>query len=224
VRRHGAASGELQPELPFEAGPRITVEDSAPSVQIIPPAPSPANPSLRKRRIERMEIPISRQEAAPAQSDLGLRLGAESISPVADLSTRGRAAAIDVGLLLFSYGGMLALFGALGGRLGLNRLDAVVTLATLALFYAQYFALFTIFGGATPGMMFRGLRVVSFDGSTPTSRQMVARSFGYIVSAGTCFLGFLWALWDEDRLCWQDRVSQTYLTRNETDAKVLPPA
>jgi hypothetical protein len=25
-------------------------------------------------------------------------------------------------------------------------------------------------------------------------------------------LGFLWALWDEDHLCWQDRISRTYLT------------
>jgi uncharacterized RDD family membrane protein YckC len=84
--------------------------------------------------------------------------------------------------------------------------------ATFALFYAQYFALFTVFGGSTPGMMLRGLRVVSFDGGIPTSRQMVWRSFGYLISAGMCFLGFVWALWDEDQLCWQDRISQTYLT------------
>jgi uncharacterized RDD family membrane protein YckC len=107
---------------------------------------------------------------------------------------------------------MLALFTTLGGRLGFNRLDAMVTGATLGLFYAQYFALFTIFGGSTPGMMLRGIRVVSYDGSVPTSRQMAWRSFGYLISAATCFLGFLWALWDEDHLCWQDRISQTYLT------------
>jgi uncharacterized RDD family membrane protein YckC len=118
---------------------------------------------------------------------------------------------LDAGLLLFSYGGMLALFWALGGRIGFNKLDAVVTAATLALFYAQYFALFTVFGGCTPGMMLCRLRVLSFDGRMPTPRQMVWRSFGYLLSAGTCFLGFLWALWDEDHLCWQDRISGTYL-------------
>jgi hypothetical protein len=26
-------------------------------------------------------------------------------------------------------------------------------------------------------------------------------------------LGFLWSLWDEDHLTWQDRISQTYLTQ-----------
>jgi uncharacterized RDD family membrane protein YckC len=107
---------------------------------------------------------------------------------------------------------MLALFWALGGHIGFNKLDGVVTAITFMLFYAQYFALFTLFGGSTPGMMLSRIRVVSFDGNVPTSRQMVWRSFGYLVSAGTCFLGFLWALWDEDRLCWQDRISDTYPT------------
>ncbi len=76
-------------------------------------------------------------------------------------------------------------------------------------------------------MMLRGLRVVSFDGGIPTSRQMAWRSFGYLISAGTCFLGFVWALWDEDHLCWQDRISQTYLTaelkrRHLTEAQHQP--
>jgi len=38
------------------------------------------------------------------------------------------------------------------------------------------------------------------------------RAAGYLLSAGTLFLGFLWALWDEDGLTWHDRLSRTYLT------------
>ncbi len=144
--------------------------------------------------------------------------------PVASLPERRRAALLDAALLLFSFGGMLALFTALGGRIGFNKVDEVVTGAALALFYAQYFALFTVFGGSTPGMMIRGLCVISFDGSVPTSRQMAWRSFGYLVSAVACKLGFVWALWDEDHLCWQDRISQTYLTPAEGFAVPEPPA
>jgi uncharacterized RDD family membrane protein YckC len=196
----------------------------------------PARPAARNQRSERFEIAIPKQQPAtrragmdrPAASQLNFALNARSTTglnaapkagespdtlfPVASLTDRRRAALLDVALLLFSYGGMLALFAALGGRIGFNKLDAVVTTATLALFYAQYFALFTIFGGSTPGMMVRGLRAVSFDGSIPTSRQMAWRSLGYLISAGTCFLGFVWALWDEDHLCWHDRISLTYLT------------
>jgi uncharacterized RDD family membrane protein YckC len=130
---------------------------------------------------------------------------------------------LDIAFLLFSFGGMLALFSTLGGHLGFNKVDALVTGATLALFYAQYYALFTIFGGSTPGMMLRGIRVVNFDGSIPTSRQMAWRSFGYLISAGTFFLGFLWALWDEDHLCWHDRISHTYLTPIEGFAMPQAP-
>jgi len=82
--------------------------------------------------------------------------------------------------------------------------------------YLQYVALFTIFGGTTTGMMMRGLQVVSFSGDTPTAKQMLLRSAGYMLSAGTFFLGFLWALWDEDELTWHDRLSHTYLSAEQT--------
>jgi uncharacterized RDD family membrane protein YckC len=82
--------------------------------------------------------------------------------------------------------------------------------------YLQYFALFTVFGGTTPGMMFRGLQVFSFTGDPPTPRQMLLRSAGYILSAGTLLLGFFWAWWDEDALTWHDRLSKTYLSAQPT--------
>ena len=53
---------------------------------------------------------------------------------------------------------------------------------------------------------------------------MAWRSFGYLISAGTCFLGFFWALWDEEHLTWQDRISQTYLTPAEGFADTAAPS
>jgi uncharacterized RDD family membrane protein YckC len=67
-------------------------------------------------------------------------------------------------------------------------------------------------------MMFRGLQVTSFTGDPPTARQMLLRSAGYILSAGTFFLGFFWAWWDEDALTWHDRLSRTYLSVQSTHA------
>jgi len=133
--------------------------------------------------------------------------------PIADIQERGRAGLLDALFLLASYIGFLVLFGSLGGQLTLGKLDAAVYGVTFFLFYAQYFALFTFFNGSTPGMHLRGLRVVSFDGCEPGAGQLLWRSFGYLISAGTLFLGFLWSLWDEDRLTWQDRISQTYITQ-----------
>ncbi|HET6144159.1 MAG TPA: RDD family protein [Candidatus Acidoferrales bacterium] len=191
------------------------------------PLDRPAKKDRGPRKIlsERFELELPRLDLSPANETVSSVAPSASVNglahtdlyPVASLPERRLAALVDLGLLLFTYGGMLALFTVLGGRVGLNKLDVTVTLATLALFYAQYFALFTVFGGSTPGMMVQGLRVIGFNGETPTSRQMAMRSLGYLISAGGCLLGFIWALWDDDHLCWQDRISHTYLTPNDGD-------
>jgi uncharacterized RDD family membrane protein YckC len=220
ARRHGGEAADLQAALPFESDSQRFGVTSTAKAEAATPAPAKKASSTRSLRPERFEIAIPKMEAGPVAGDAlwpGSSPPAGGIEqaplyPVASLSVRRKAAFVDAGLLIFSYGGMLALFTVLGGHIGFNKLDLAVAGATFALFYAQYFALFSVFGGSTPGMMLRGLRVVSFDGGIPTSRQMGWRSFGYLISAGTCFLGFIWALWDDDQLCWQDRISQTYLT------------
>src|SRR3989441_9599156 len=49
----------------------------------------------------------------------------------------------------------------LGGHFGFRKVDAAVCVAMLVLFHAQYFALFTLCGGSTPGMRICGLRLRS---------------------------------------------------------------
>ncbi len=149
-----------------------------------------------------------------------------SLYPVASLLERRRAAFIDAACLAFAYGGFLALFGSLGGQFTLSKLSAAVCFSTFTFVYVQYFGLFTIFGGTTPGMMVRGLHVASFSGETPSARQLFWRATGYLISAGTFFLGFFWALWDEDGMTWHDRLSRTYLARPETfsETEISHPA
>jgi uncharacterized RDD family membrane protein YckC len=131
--------------------------------------------------------------------------------PAASIEERRTAALIDIGCLAFAYGAFLMLFGSLGGHFTLSKLSATVYFFTFAFVYVQYFGLFTVFGGTTPGMMIRGLQVASFSADTPAPRQYLLRAAGYMLSAGTLFLGFFWALWDEDGLTWHDRISNTYL-------------
>jgi uncharacterized RDD family membrane protein YckC len=222
ARRCGASAG-LQTVLPFEPDSPEELDPQEESPEIFPSAQERNIRAPRNPRFEKLEFATPELDLAP---NLG---GVSTVEPVpfvesltntelyppASLPERRLAALVDVGLLFFTYGGMLALFTVLGGRVGLNKLDLTVAVATLGLFYAQYFALFTMFGGSTPGMMVQGLRVVSFRGETPTSRQLAKRSLGYLISAGSCFLGFIWAIWDDEHLCWQDRISHTYLTSNQ---------
>lgn len=171
-----------------------------------------------------MEIDVSLQpdaegqvQARPVQAETKSQFG---LYPIASIDDRRLAAIIDLFCLLFAYGGFLGLFGSLGGHFTLSKLSVAVCATTFAIVYLQYFALFTIFGGTTPGMMMRGLQVVSFSGEPPTPKQMLLRSVGYLLSAGTIFLGFLWAMWDEDELTWHDRLSRTYLSAEQTLADI----
>lgn len=156
------------------------------------------------------------QEADPEGASLARHAsGHHGLLPAATIEERRIAAVIDGACLLFAFGAFLALFGAVGGVFTVSKLSGAVCLATFAIVYLQYFAIFTIFGGTTPGMMLRGLEVVSFTGEPPSPRQMLLRSAGYVLSAGTMFLGFLWSMWDEDTLTWHDRISRTYLHAGE---------
>ncbi len=159
-----------------------------------------------------MEITVHQPELDFAGAEVHRHRPLSTLYPVAELRERQRAGLLDATFLLVAYAGVLGLFRSLGGHFSFGKFDLSVYAVTTVLFYAQYFALFTTLGGSTPGMMLRRLRVVSFDGNAPTPRQLLWRSFGYLISVGTVLLGFLWALWDEDRLTWQDRISQTYIT------------
>ena len=221
--RRSGVSAERQTVLPFEPDPPQQVEPREEPPEIFVPAREKNVRESRKPRSERFEFAMPDLDLAPSLENVSIAepvpfvegLTNTNLYPAASLPERRTAALVDVCLLFFTYGGMLALFTVLGGRVGLNKLDLTVAVATLGLFYAQYFALFTMFGGSTPGMMLQGLRVVSFSGETPTSRQLAWRSFGYLISAGSCFLGFIWAIWDDEHLSWQDRISHTYLTSNQ---------
>jgi len=170
------------------------------------------------RMVIDVSLPPDSETGAQRQVAEEERKSMPGLLPVASIDDRRLAALIDFCCLLFAYGGFLMLFGSLGGQFTLSKLDAAVYATTFAIVYLQYFALFTIFGGTTPGMIMRGLQVVSFSGEPPTPRQMFLRGAGYMLSAGTFFLGFLWAMWDEDELTWHDRLSRTHLSAAQTFA------
>jgi len=213
-----------EPPQPAPASPAIAVEQRLPpesedfsfTIAIGRPA--------KKRVLEesRMVIDVSlgpETEPGAAAQQLSVEKNVLSeLHPVAPIEERRLAGPIDFCCLLFAYGGFLALFGSLGGQFTLSKLSAAVSVTTFAIVYLQFFFLFTVFGGTTPGMMIRGLQVLSLGGEPPTPKQMLLRSAGYVLSAATFFLGFLWSMWDEDELTWHDRLSNTYLSKTETFA------
>jgi uncharacterized RDD family membrane protein YckC len=233
TRRRKRSANDDQSQFSFDGSPQkratrasVAIEEtSAPVEEDFSFTIAIGRPSKQQANEKSpMEIDVSLQPETESPSQ-GQPVVEETQSqpglyPVASIDDRRIAAAIDLFCLLFAYGGFLGLFGSLGGHFTLTKLSVAVCASTFAIVYLQYFALFTIFGGTTPGMMMRGLQVVSFSGDTPTPRQMLLRTAGYMISAGTFFLGFLWAMWDEDELTWHDRLSRTYLSAAQTLADI----
>ncbi|HUO34629.1 MAG TPA: RDD family protein [Candidatus Acidoferrum sp.] len=214
-RRGHLIEDDSQSGLPF-AEERV-LEDDLDRLPSPTPAEAPRTAgrvSARARQTERLDICVQPElDFSTAASNRARPQTA--LVPVASLAERRSAAVLDAVFLTLTYAGFVGLFRSLGGQLMFQKIDAAVCLSTLFLFYCLYFSLFTTFAGATPGMMLRGLTIVRLDGSLPDTRQLLWRSFGYMLSSATLFLGFLWALWDEDRFTWQDRISQTYVTSTE---------
>jgi uncharacterized RDD family membrane protein YckC len=216
--RHGRPrEDDSQSGLPFREGRRSAHarEAAEPTIEYAaeeaPRERKRARPAARQRPTERVEICVQPElDFADGPGDRARPQTA--LVPVASCAERGWAGAVDAFFLGLTLAGFLGLFRSLGGQIVVDKADAVVYLIVGYLFYALYFSLFTTLAGATPGMQLRGLTIVRLDGSLPDTRQLLWRSFGYVLSGATLMLGFAWALWDEDHFTWQDRISQTYVT------------
>ena len=78
--------------------------------------------------------------------------------------------------------------------------------------WAAYQYLFVVFCGTTLGLQAAHLRISRFDGSPVNRRSRRLRVFCSFLSALSLGMGYAWQFLDEDRLCWHERVTRTYLS------------
>ncbi len=78
----------------------------------------------------------------------------------------------------------------------------------LALFYLSYYLGLWLAAGQTPGKRIMGLRIVRTDGERLRVGNALRRLVGYWLSS-FLFLGFLWALVDQRRQGWHDKLAGT---------------
>jgi len=89
-------------------------------------------------------------------------------------------------------------------------LHVVYQLILLLVAYV-FFVGFWTSKGRTLGMQSWGLQLETADGSVPGTGAATVRFFVAWLSLAAFGLGFLWQLWDPDRLTWHDRLSNTRL-------------
>jgi uncharacterized RDD family membrane protein YckC len=179
-----------------------------------------AEPVQQTPRI--LDVPEELELAAATLVDIGLAplhdpaaeadaLRLELPLPVASTGRRASAGLID--MLIVLGGG--ALFTGLLARWGvefpLSELAIAIGVVILIVFWISYEYLFLVYSGDTPGMQVMDL------GLTPLGDQRISRSsrkwraLGMMLSYFPLGLGVAWAFFDEDGLCWHDRISHTYL-------------
>ena len=143
------------------------------------------------------------EESTPRKLEVPLR--------VAPTSLRFTAGLMD---LLMSVLGT-AIFGMIALWMGVNFSFSKPLLAagaTIPLFFwALYHYLFLVYAGVTPGMAMARIRVCGFEeGSVPRSLRRW-RALLMVLSAVSLGFGYLWVLFDEDSLCWHDKITRSYL-------------
>ncbi len=177
-------------------------------------APRRKRPQRRAEKTELIEISLN-QGMLPFEQGAGAAPPADE--PVqkgllaAPLPSRIRAGAIDS---IFVFGCFLIFLlivffvpeFALITRSSLLGMGSVLLLILLS-----YVGLFTALGGRTLGMDHQHLEVVNFHGTPITPKDAGLRVFGCLVSLGCFGLGFLWAVFDPERLTWHDKISKTLI-------------
>jgi uncharacterized RDD family membrane protein YckC len=184
----------------FEVDPgSISVEPEAPAP--LPAASAWSTPEWSHLELEEQLLPDDEpQQAVP-------------VLEMASFSRRLLAVVVDGALITGAFLGaaMAALtFMAQLPPQKIQELGALVGLVLIALVYQM---VFSTFADATPGMKYARVSLCTFNNQSPTRAQVLGRLGALLLSVLAMGLGLAWAIFDENHLCWHDRLSQTYLRK-----------
>lgn len=231
------------PRISLDLAPPEPAHAPARSYAAAAPAPRPANlepkiiefPKPTPPPLPILDVPfvelaepvvegpriLDAPEALPQVAPLGgitLEPPAETASvlelplQVASVGSRLTAAVLDGIFVLLAA----ALFAWIAFKIttGMSaRTLAEVTLGVAAVLWAVYHYVLITYSGSTPGMEMAQIRLSCFDGGSPAKSRRRGRTLAMMLSAISFCLGYLWCLFDEDTLCWHDRITRTYAIR-----------
>lgn len=135
----------------------------------------------------------------------------EIIPRPAALSQRLVSGLIDCGLVVIATGACAFTFLELAEETPHSRMALLCALAAGTIFWLLFEYIFLVYRRATPGMRVAQLELCTFAGGPTSVFNRQCRAWASALSAFSLGLGYAWALVDEDRLGWHDRISQTYV-------------
>jgi uncharacterized RDD family membrane protein YckC len=187
----------------FEVDPSsVTIGPTASTVETAAPAPSWSGPEWSNIELEMRSEDVEEYRGNPPSTPFRIEL--------APLELRLMAATIDFAL---TVGLVCAGAAGIAGHMTHSpavkaaEISAFVVVILIGLLYQAFFLMTTM---CTPGMMYAGISLCTFDDENPTRTQLRARLGALLISLFPMGLGFAWAIFDEDHLSWHDRISRTY--------------
>jgi uncharacterized RDD family membrane protein YckC len=200
------------------AGPKPKVEANwrrvspSPDSPKLPPLAKPSGALGAPKPAVRSEARNGEPRGAAAVHQRGSEVVAAA--PIAPLAIRAVAGVLDFAVIVVAVGVFLAVFYLMGG-VALTDLEGLRSISVAFLAIVCFYWIFYVgYLGGTSGMNWLGLRVVNFDGESPSSAQRRTRALGTILSTLSLGLGFAWSIADEEKLTWHDRMSKTFVTRD----------
>jgi uncharacterized RDD family membrane protein YckC len=187
----------------FEVDPSsISIEPVASIAQEIAPAPSWSGPEWTSLDLE-MERRAIEDDGEPPSIASRIHL--------APLELRMMASLIDIALIVgLVCAGAAGIAGHLVHSPSVRsaELGSLAALVVIGLLYHAFFLIVTL---STPGMMYAGIGLCTFENEHPTREQLRGRLAALLISLLPVGLGMAWVIFDEDHLSWHDRISRTYL-------------
>jgi uncharacterized RDD family membrane protein YckC len=129
---------------------------------------------------------------------------------VAPMQDRLLAAIVDATLVLCALGLFAAVFVACTAHPPSGKPALIAAAVVLVGFIALYQWLFFSYAESTPGMRCAKIALCTFEDENPGRKTLQHRVGALFLAALPLGLGFLWALLDDDRLGWHDRMTRTY--------------
>jgi uncharacterized RDD family membrane protein YckC len=160
----------------------------------------PPPPALGGILIEPTEEPASER-----------RPGFELPLQAAPMSRRVLASAVDGLLVILAVGLFAYTFFRITSHLPPLRQIVFFSAAITAAFWASYQYLLLVYAGTTPGLKLARLRLSRFDGRPVPQSVRRWRVLASILAGSSLALGYAWCFFDEDQLCWHDRITHTYM-------------
>ncbi|MBZ5492665.1 MAG: RDD family protein [Acidobacteriia bacterium] len=206
---------ELEQAAPAPESPRITMEayDAEPmellQQEIEPLEIEPmARPSLRGQQMDLLpsfdDIQLDPQDERIDHDD-------EVIPHPAPMHQRLVAGLVDVAIVFIATGAFALTFLEAAEQVPHSSMTMLCILAAGGIFWLVFQYIFLVYRRATPGMSFAGLELCTFEGKATTMFERQCRAAASALSGFSVGLGYLWALVDEDRVGWHDRISRTHV-------------